>query len=231
VRVRLVTVPEHACPYLPERMEQTRALLAERIPGELYHRFMDAGFRRSGEILYQPVCRGCRQCVSIRVPVDTFAPSKSQRRCWRRNADLAVSVATPRSTDEKYALYRRYQEERHGRPDEDRQSFEQFLYESPVNTLEFSYRDPAGRLLAVGICDACAHSLSSVYFYFDPAESRRRLGVYGAIVEILWARDRGIPHYYLGYWVKQCGAMAYKAEYRPCEVLGADGVWRELEPT
>ena len=229
MKVRLVTVPEHACPYLPERMEQTRALLAERIPGELYHRFMDSGFRRSGEILYQPVCRGCRQCVSIRVSVERFTPDKSQRRCWRRNADLRLSVGSPRSTNEKYAMYRRYLKERHGREEDDRASFEQFLYESPVDTLEFCYHDEAGRLLAVGICDVCPQSLSSVYFYFDPDASRRRPGVFGALAELQWAKTRGIPYYYLGYWVRQCGAMAYKADYRPCEVLGADGVWRELQ--
>ena len=33
VNVRLVVVPEHPCPYLPGRMERTRAFLAERMPG------------------------------------------------------------------------------------------------------------------------------------------------------------------------------------------------------
>jgi arginine-tRNA-protein transferase len=228
VKVRLVTVPEHPCPYLAGRKEQTRALLAERLPGALYHRFMDAGFRRSGEVLYQPVCRGCRQCISIRVPVARFRPSKSQRRCWRRNTDLSVSVGPARATDEKFEVYRRYLLERHGREEPERRSFEQFLYESPVETLEFSYREGSGRLVAVGICDVSPQSLSSVYFYFDPAESRRRPGVFGALAELQWARESGIPHYYLGYWVRDCGAMAYKADYRPCEVLCGDGVWREL---
>ena len=232
MKVSLVTLGGHACSYLPGRVSETRAALADRIPAGLYHRFMDAGFRRSGRLLYQPVCRGCRACVSLRVPVATFHPSKSQRRCRRRNEDLLVRVAGAAATDEKYDLYRRYVVDRHGRPaeEEDRASFEQFLYDSPVDTLEFEYRGGNGRLLAVGLCDASTHSLSSVYFYFDPAESRRGLGTFGALYEIDAAAGMGIPYYYLGYWVDGCSAMKYKADFRPAEVLWPDGVWRPLDP-
>jgi arginine-tRNA-protein transferase len=231
VNVSLAVLEEHPCPYLPDRLSQSRAAWAEQIPGGLYHQFMDAGFRRSGKLLYQPVCRGCRACVSIRVPVDAFRPTKSQRRCRRRNADLTVSAAAPAATDEKYELYQRYVVGRHGRPveEESRTSFESFLYESPVDTAEFCYRDAAGRLIAVGICDLCRESLSSVYFYFEPAEARRGVGTFGALYEIEAAARLGVPYYYPGYWVDGCGAMQWKADFRPVEVLGPDAVWRPLE--
>ena len=230
VKVPLVTLGEHACPYLPGRLSQSRALWAERMPGELYHRFMDAGFRRSGKLVYQPVCRGCRACTPIRVSVESFRPSKSQRRCRRRNADLGVTVAEPVATDEKHELYRRYVTGRHRQPagDESRESFEGFLHASPVESVEFSYRDAAGRLLAVGICDLCGESLSSVYFYFEPEEARRGLGTFGALFEIETAKRLGVPWYYLGYWVDGCRSMQYKVDFRPAEVLGADGTWRPL---
>lgn len=202
------------------------------MPPELYHGFMNAGFRRSGRLVYQPVCEGCRACVPIRVPVERFRPSKSQRRCCRRNEDVTVSVQEPAATDEKYDLYRRYATQWHGKAeaDETREGFEEFLYESPVDTIEFIHRDPAGKLIAVGLCDLSPASLSSVYFYFDPAEAKRGLGTFGAVYEIETARRLGIPHYYLGYWITGCGAMEYKASYRPAEVLHPDGVWRELPP-
>ena len=69
-------------------------------------------------------------------------------------------------------------------------------------------------------------SLSSVYFYYDPDEARRGLGTFGALHEIESAAREGIPYYYLGYWVAGCGAMEYKAGFRPNEVLCGDGVWR-----
>ena len=232
MRVRLVVLPEHACSYLPGRRSVNRAFMAGKMPGEVYHRFMDAGFRRSGKLVYQPVCPGCRACMPLRVPVAGFQPGKSQRRCWRKNQDLYVTRSEPEPTEEKYDLYRRYTAGWHGKPQDDEgwETFESFLYDSPVDTVEFLYRDTSGRLLAVGICDVSARSLSSVYFYHDPSESSRGLGTFGAMYEIDAARRWGIPHYYLGFWITGCGTMDYKSRFRPCEVLHPDGAWRPLEP-
>src|SRR2546423_296124 len=94
----------------------------------------------------------------------------------------------------------------------------------PVRTIEFEYRDQAGALLAVGICDVCESSLSTVYFYFDPEHRQRGLGTFGAVREIAHAREHGIPYYYLGYWIRGCGSMSYKASFRPHQLLGTDGI-------
>lgn len=226
VRVPLVTTAEHPCAYLPGEIARNRALLAGEMDGSLYHAFMDAGFRRSGRLLYQPVCRACRACIPIRVPVAEFAPSKSQRRCMRKNEDIVVNVGEPEPTEEKYELFRRYVVTRHGGAMSERESFDSFLYESPVQTVEFTYRDTRGVLLGVGICDVCPNSLSTVYFYFDPDEPKRGLGTLGALKEIAFARDAGIPYYYLGFWVSGCRAMEYKRGLRPAELLHPDGTWR-----
>lgn len=212
-----------------------RAFYAERMSPEIYHAFMDAGFRRSGKIIYQPVCAGCRACLPIRVRVSDFRPSRTQRRCRKRNADLTVAAGPPESTDEKFDLYCRYLAKWHHAEasDDQRESFDSFLYDSPLRTLEFTYRNPAGELLAVGLCDVCpAQSLSSVYFYFDPDHARRGLGTFGALYEIDYARrELDTPYYYLGYWVKGCAAMEYKSAFGPSEVLHSDGVWRGLSET
>jgi arginyl-tRNA--protein-N-Asp/Glu arginylyltransferase len=231
VMVRLTTLPEHPCPYLPGRVAQSRAIYPSRLPGELYRGFMDAGFRRSGRLVYQPICRGCRECRPIRVPVNGFRPDKSQRRCRRKNQDLRVEIAGPSATDEAFAVYQRYVAQWHETAVEDstdtRRAFEQFLYESPVETLEFRYRDGGGTLLAVGICDVSADALSSVYFYFDPIASDRGLGTFGALFEIAHAMSKKISYYYLGYWITECRAMRYKDRFRPYELLHNDGIWRE----
>jgi leucyl-tRNA---protein transferase len=232
IHVPLVTSPEHPCPYLPGRIDQFQAFHAGRMPPDLYHRFMDAGFRRSGGMIYRPICPACRACIPIRVPVAQFKPSKSQRRCWRRNQDLTVQSARPIPSDEKLDLFRRYSRARHGEKKEffDPDEFRAFLYDSPVDTVEFAYRDPTARLLAVGICDVSSNALSTVYFFFDPAEKRRGLGTFGALWEIDFARSRGISYYYLGYWVGGCAGMQYKADFKPNEFLGPDGLWRSGDP-
>jgi arginine-tRNA-protein transferase len=79
----------------------------------------------------------------------------------------------------------------------------------------------------VGICDVCSRSLSSVYFYFDPAEASRGLGTFSSLWEIEFARRRAIAYYYLGYWVGGCATMHYKCTFRRHEILHPDGVWRE----
>ena len=205
---------------------QSRAFWAERMAPHTYHALMNSGFRRSGKLVYQPMCRSCRQCLPIRVPLSTFQPNKSQRRCARRNTDLTLAIGSPTPTDEKWVLYRTYLKVWHGSEVEERGDFEAFLYQSPVDSLEFEYRDKGGKLLAVGICDVCTQSLSSVYYYFDPAEAGRALGTFGVLQELQFARTHQIPYYYLGYWVDQCQAMQYKQMYRPHEILHADGTWR-----
>lgn len=233
IRRHLRVLPEHACSYFPDRMARSRAFWADDLSPGQYHALMDAGFRRSGRVVYQPTCVGCRDCVSIRVPVASFQPSKSQRRCRRRNQDLLVSVEPAIADVEAFDLYTRYLRDWHGKRAgaanvnaDDRESFESFLYDSPVQTIQMRYRDAAGKLLAVGICDLCERSLSSVYFFHDPAERRRGLGTFGALMEIDFARRANISHYYLGYWIHGCATMEYKSSFRPCELLHTDGVWR-----
>jgi arginyl-tRNA--protein-N-Asp/Glu arginylyltransferase len=69
-----------------------------------------------------------------------------------------------------------------------------------------------------------------VYFYFDPAESWRSLGVFGALCEIEECRRRGLPYWYIGLYIRDCPKMNYKIDYRPCELLGSDGTWSAALP-
>ncbi len=186
--VVLTTLPPHPCVYLPGREATLRAFSARNMPELVYHDFLNASFRRSGLVIYQPVCGDCRECVPLRVLVRRFHPGKSQRRCWRRNRDLIVTAGQPVATDEKFELYTRYQAIRHHSTKADsRASFEDFLYRSPIKTLEFTYRDGWGRLLAVGICDVCPKSLSSVYFSSNrcnPIAGWEHLGRYTKLISL-----------------------------------------------
>jgi leucyl-tRNA---protein transferase len=227
------TTPRHACTYLPGRWATFRAFEADApVSGDAYQRLLDAGFRRSGSMIYQPMCAGCRQCVPLRVPVDTFRPSKSQRRVLNKNQDVVVHTHTPEATPEKWELYDRYQRQWHlhrAAGSEEVLEFVTFLYRSPVPSVEFEYRDRWDKLLGVGIGDLCPISLSSVYFYFDPREAWRSPGTFSALYEIQWARENHLHHWYAGYWIQHCPAMSYKSRFRPCETLSTDGQWRSFE--
>ena len=41
------------------------------------------------------------------------------------------------------------------------------------------------------------------------------------------AQLRGLPHVYLGYWVRGSAKMAYKSRFRPLEALTREG-WMRL---
>jgi len=231
VRQPFSITPRQTCGYLASRLSTFRAFQADHLSGEEFQRLLDAGFRRSGSIIYQPMCAGCRACIPIRVPVDRFAPSRSQRRVLRKNTGVRITAGPPIPTQEKWELYQRYQREWHRKhtPDDDLAGFIDFLYHSPVETLEFTYRDRWDNLLGVGICDICPRSLSSVYFYFDPRRADQSLGTYSALYEIQWAREQKYAYWYAGYWIEQCASMSYKSRFRPFEILCTDGQWREAD--
>lgn len=217
----------HSCPYLPGRKAVEQFLIVKDFPPELYHDFMDHGFRRSGDLIYRPVCRGCRECRSLRVVVGEFRPSKPYRRIIRKNEDIEIRVASPRYSLEKQKMYSEYLRSRHERWEPDSADhLRHFLYVSPVRTLEFEYR-LRGRLVAVSIADICRRSLSSVYAYFDPDYSSRSLGTFSALHEIGFCLERGIPHYYLGFVIRDCPSMNYKTRFRPHELLGTGFKWRQ----
>lgn len=218
------------CPYLPDRSATLQGFFAPSLHPSVYRDLLDHSFRRSGHFFYRPHCDACDQCVPIRIPLSTFSPSRSQRRTLKRNASVIVNVASPSLTDEKAHLYTQYQLHKHGRSDNDLAPLREFLYTPVVPTLEFTYRDPGGKLIAVGICDLFADALSSVYAYYDPTLPRRSLGTFTALCEIDYALRQSLAYYYLGYWVKECPAMRYKASYRPFELLDAFGHWHNQSP-
>ena len=225
----LVLGDEHACPYLPDRQACEEVFRADQFDGELYHDFMDYGFRRSGVIFYRPVCQGCVHCRPLRIPVSTFSPTKSQRRVLRKNEDLVAQVGIPTLTVEKYRIYSEYLASQHQSEKEHSiADMYRFLYLSPVFTLEIEYR-LRGRTVAVSIVDMCSRSLSSVYVFFDPDFAARSLGTFSALEEIALCRERAIPYYYMGYWVAACPAMNYKTRFRPHEILSPDGKWGRIE--
>jgi arginyl-tRNA--protein-N-Asp/Glu arginylyltransferase len=228
-RIELPVLPPRPCPYLPGRAMRVRAFMARAMLPSDYQALMDRGFRRTGTMVYAPACEACSACIPLRVPVAAFTPSKSQRRVLRRNQDITVTVRRPEADDTTYALYRRYLAHQHpgGEQDSDRGSFRESFVESCVDTYQIDY-SLAGSLVAFSIVDACDTSLSAVYHAFDPDHARRSLGVHSALTEIALAQRMGIPHYYLGYWIAQSPAMAYKADYRPHEVL-VSGRWVRAE--
>ena len=108
-----VTAPQ-PCPYLAGRMERKlfTALQGEHAE-KLNNTLSKQGFRRSQNVLYRPSCADCNACLSARIRVKDFTPTRSQRKTLRRNAELTRARTSPWATEAQYALFRRYLENRH----------------------------------------------------------------------------------------------------------------------
>jgi arginine-tRNA-protein transferase len=222
----------HPCTYLSGRQAVSRvAIPFQSIDAASYGELVRRGFRRSGDFTYRPACAACQACVPVRVPVARFTPDRSQRRCLKANRTLSAGERPLDFFEEHFLLYQRYQAQRHpggGMDGDDREQYVQFLLQSRVDTRLVEFRD-AGRLSMVSLIDVLDDGLSSVYTFFDPEQPAAGLGTYNVLWQIRQCLANEWPYLYLGYWIRECRKMSYKARFRPIEGL-VDGVWRELDP-
>ena len=189
------------------------------------------GFRRSQNVLYRPSCADCSACLSARIDVAAFKPSKSQKRTERRNTHIARRATAPWATEDQYALFRSYLDSRHatgGMADMDVFEFAAMIEETPIRSRLVEYCDEiTGDLVGVSLTDVLKDGLSMVYSFFEPDRPRDSLGTYLILDHIEIAREAGLPYVYLGYWVPGSQKMGYKANFSGLEVYMA-GEWQKM---
>jgi arginine-tRNA-protein transferase len=226
------------CPYLEGKEERKvfTHLVGERA-GELNDLLTHGGFRRSQSIAYRPACEACRACVSVRVVVDDFRPTRSMRRVLERNSDVVGELRAAVPTSEQYSVFRAYLDSRHhdgGMADMTVLDYAMMVEDSHVVTKMVEYRlrsedgSRSGDLLAVALTDVLGDGLSMVYSFYEPDAGERSLGTLMILDHIARARRMGLPFVYLGYWVRGSRKMDYKGRFLPQERLMPEG-WMRAE--
>jgi arginine-tRNA-protein transferase len=234
-----VTAPQ-PCPYLDGRTERK---LFTSLQGENSQRLNDAlskqGFRRSQNVLYRPTCADCTACLSARIRVADFEPSRTQRKILKASAHLRRNATSPWATEDQFSLFRRYLDARHadgGMADMDVFEFAAMIEETPIKSRVIEYSRPGqtiekssrGRILtAVSLTDVFDDGLSMVYSFYDPDFASLSLGTFIILDHIDIAREAGLSYVYLGYWVPGSRKMGYKANFSAVEIY-KNGAWQDL---
>jgi arginine-tRNA-protein transferase len=218
------------CPYLPERTSRLPLRLPIRgLDRAEFDERLVRGDRRQGLLLYSTQCPDCRACEPIRLDVERFAPNRSQRRTWQRGRDkLRMEIGPLEATEDKVLLYNRHKVGRDlvsGEKPIDLYGYRAFLGDSSCESFELRYF--AGqRLVGVAVTDRSADALSAVYCFYDPDYEPWSPGVFSVLTQLDLCRTWGLRYLYLGFYIRDCGSMAYKARYLPHERL-REGEWLE----
>jgi arginyl-tRNA--protein-N-Asp/Glu arginylyltransferase len=194
--------------------------------------FWDTGWRHFGPFFFRRYFLECGDQIMavqpLRVVLDQFRPSKSQRRVLRRNQDLTSTV---RPTVLDHELRKMFAAHVLRFTFNVPPSLESFLGDQPdqVPCENVAVTVRAGdRLVAASFLDLGNSAVSSVYAIFDPAESRRSLGIFTMLKEIEIAQERGCRHYYPGYACHEPSAYDYKKRFAGLEWYDWEGKWKPL---
>lgn len=218
------------CSYLPEQEERLLVAVDERLQNsQSYSLLMSEGFRRSGDQSYRPHCPHCNACQSIRVLVDKFQPSKSQKRSQKRNNPFIIKYSSELKSS-YYPLYELYINNCHqdgSMYPANFQQFQSFLTSKLSKQLfieTWHQENGEEKLICVAVTDVLTNGLSAVYTFYHVDYKAHGLGVFSILTQIDYCQQLALPYLYLGYQINECTKMNYKNRYFPYEKF-VNGQW------
>ncbi|MDP1765637.1 MAG: arginyltransferase [Methylotenera sp.] len=236
----------YSCGYLPNRLAQSLIASPQHlIDATVYSGLIQQGFRRSGKFAYRPHCENCCECVAVRIVLQDFRASRSQKRAYKQHQNLTTTILPVAFYEEHYALYAAYQKARHTaellnqggeslqdeKPEQnDAEQYRNFLCQTNVESMLVEFRE-IGQLKMVSVIDIVRDGISAVYTFYQAHDSKSSsakvsFGTYSILWQVEWAKSMNLSYLYLGYWIKDSKKMAYKQNFKPLEKL-LDGEWTQ----
>ncbi len=215
---------DYECAYLPDKKVRMFYKYVLESSQAFNTAVVQRGWRRFGRYYFHPICNGCNACKSLRIDVENFKPSRSQKKAMKRNKDTRIIIQKPTMTQmhiDLYNKYHSYKSEKDGWRQkgisyrEYRENFVEGAYDFGKEVLYV--RDD--KLIGVDLIDIVDDGISAIYFFYDPDYAWYSLGTFSLIYQIELAKLLNLKWIYLGYWVKGCKAFAYKPNFKPQQML------------
>jgi len=228
------------CSYFDDKVCDIQYKYMEHCSMQEQQEMCERGWRRFGNMHFVPVCKECSLCTTIRIDVEKFKFSKSQKRVLSKNKDTQVYIQKPTVTYEHIDLFNKYHKQMQTKKqwNENIIDIEEY-HNSYVNGAHdfgkeiLYFRDD--KLVGVALCDIMPDVMSAVYCYYDHDYEYLSLGKFSILAQISIAKQTKISYFYLGYWIKDHLSMGYKEIYKPFEVLQnrptlqEKTIWRDYE--
>lgn len=216
--------PHHIESYV--RMEALHPAVFDHFCEDGWTYWSDTIFRRN---YWEWRGRPCR-VVCLRIDLQKFEFSKSQRKCLRRNADLRVWVKNLEIKQEHIELFEQHARRfRHNAPVSIGGFFSRFSHRVPSFGLEFDVFSASGDLIAASFGHCGFRSFAANYAMFDERFAYRSLGTYTMLLEIEYARRIGKRYYYPGFVYDIPSEFDYKLNFNALEYFDWWGNWYPIE--
>lgn len=208
------------CSYLDNKQQTTNYKVIDDCSAAHCQDLIERGYRRFGKMYFRPACAACDECKSIKIDVENFEFSKSQRRVIKKASQIKSYIQRPSLSKTHLELFKKYHLHM-----KDKKGWEhsptsaQGYYGSFVDAhndfgyeVLYYYED---KLIGVDLIDILDDGISSIYFYYDPDYMEYSLGKLSLYNQIMYAKNSHKKWIYLGYYVEGCPSLSYKSHYRP----------------
>lgn len=208
------------CSYLDNKQQSTHYKIIDDCSIESCQELVERGYRRFGKMYFRPTCSTCQECQSIKVDVENFTFSSSQKRVIKKASSIKSFIQKPSLTKKHLELFKKYHQHMNEKKGWDyHETTAQNYYNSFVNGhndfgYEVLYFDE-DRLIGVDLIDILEDGISSIYFYYDTDYMKYSLGKLSLYNQIKFAKKSHKKWIYLGYYVEECPSLSYKAHYKP----------------
>lgn len=205
----------------------------QAVPPEMMDKLWESGWRHFGSSFYRYSVSidegGLRNITPLRLDLEKFKLSKSQRRVLRKNEDLTCRFSEAVLSMQARMMFQRHKQRFKANIPED---LDTFLSDTPatVPCLCMQCEVLLGQdLIAISYLDMGESASSAVYGQFEPEHSWRSLGTLTMLKEIEYSRSMGHRWYYPGYATAEPSPYDYKKQLHGLELLDWEsGHWGPL---